>query len=125
MYFRSSTGRRFFLQFDLIVLNGGMDEISQSALINLIALETIDRSPHVATETRVEELVWAWLTPWEKVSFTLSLSLLSSIASWRTLPGDFNTEACAESIPPPSDQVREKYCLRPKTKPLNGMPSAP
>jgi len=25
----------------------------------------------------------------------------------------------------PSDQPREKYCLRPKTKPLNGMPSAP
>src|SRR6202521_5269099 len=23
------------------------------------------------------------------------------------------------------DQLREKYCLRPKTKPLNGMPSAP
>ena len=28
-------------------------------------------------------------------------------------------------VSPPSDQLREKYCLRPKTKPLNGMPSAP
>ena len=27
MYFRSSTGRRFPLQFELIVINGGTDEI--------------------------------------------------------------------------------------------------
>src|SRR6266436_5254349 len=57
MYFRSSTRRRFPLQFDLIVIYGGTDEIFQSAPINLIALEKIDRSPLVACEARVEELV--------------------------------------------------------------------
>src|SRR5437016_12500950 len=57
MYFRSSTHRRFPLQFDLIVINGGTDEILQSTLINLIALEKIDRSSRVAFEARVEELV--------------------------------------------------------------------
>src|SRR5437016_2416786 len=60
MYFRSSTHRRFPLQFDLIVINGGTDEILQSTLINLIALEKIDRSPRVAFEARVEELVRIW-----------------------------------------------------------------
>src|SRR5437016_5592789 len=60
MYFRSSTHRRFPLQFDLIVINGGTDEILQSTLINLIALEKIDRSPRVASEARVEELVRIW-----------------------------------------------------------------
>src|SRR6266404_4393825 len=60
MYFRSSTRRRFPLQFDLIVINGGTDEIFQSTLINLIALEKIDRSPRVAFEARVEELVGIW-----------------------------------------------------------------
>src|SRR5216683_6941634 len=60
MYFRSSTRRRFPLQFDLIVINGGTDEIFQSTLINLIALEKIDRSPRVAFEARVEELVRIW-----------------------------------------------------------------
>jgi hypothetical protein len=37
--FRSSTCRRFPLQFDLIVINRGSDEIFQGTLINLIALE--------------------------------------------------------------------------------------
>src|SRR5216683_3471185 len=60
MYFRSSTRRRFPLQFDLIVINGGTDEIFQSTLINLIALEKIDRSPRIAFEARVEELVRIW-----------------------------------------------------------------
>src|SRR5207253_6934032 len=60
MYFRSSTRRRFPLQFNLIVINGGTDEIFQSTLINLIALENIDRSPRVASEARVEELVRIW-----------------------------------------------------------------
>src|SRR6266404_9860080 len=60
MYFRSSTRRRFPLQFDLIVINGGTDEIFQSTLINLIALEKIDRSPRVASEARIEELVRIW-----------------------------------------------------------------
>src|SRR5438876_5804914 len=60
MYFRSSTHRRFPLQFDLIVINGGTDEILQSTLINLIALEKIDRSSRVAFEARVEELVRIW-----------------------------------------------------------------
>src|SRR5437773_1104893 len=57
MYFRSSTRRRFPLQFALIVINGGTDEIFKSMLINLVALEKIDRSPHLAVEARVEELV--------------------------------------------------------------------
>src|ERR1700732_4397794 len=57
MKFRSSTRRRFPLQFDLIVINSGTDEIFYSRLINLIALKTIDRSPRVASEARVEELV--------------------------------------------------------------------
>src|SRR4029077_10783931 len=60
MYFRSSTRRRFPLQFDLIVINGGADEIFQSTLINLIALEQIDRSPRVASESCVEQLVRIW-----------------------------------------------------------------
>src|SRR5216684_2947126 len=60
MYFRSSTRRRFPLQFDLIVVNGGTNEIFQSTLINLIALEKIDRSPRVASEARIEELVRIW-----------------------------------------------------------------
>src|SRR6266481_2772172 len=60
MYFRSSTRRRFPLQFDLIVINGGTDKIFQSTLINLIALEKIDRSPRVASEARVEEFVRIW-----------------------------------------------------------------
>src|SRR5712664_1701848 len=60
MYFRSSTRRRFPLQFHLIVINGGTDEIFKSTLINLIALEKIDRSPRVASEARVEELVRIW-----------------------------------------------------------------
>src|SRR3979411_387046 len=60
MYFRSSARRRFPLQFDLIVINGGTDEIFQGTLINLIALEKIDRSPRVAPEARVEELVRIW-----------------------------------------------------------------
>src|SRR5216684_479407 len=60
MYFRSSTRRRFPLQFDLIVIDGGTDEIFKSTLINLIALEKIDRSPRVAFEARVEELVRIW-----------------------------------------------------------------
>src|SRR5438876_400999 len=60
MYFRSSTRRRFPLQFDLIVINGGTDEILQSTLVNLIALEKIDRSSRVAFEARVEELVRIW-----------------------------------------------------------------
>lgn len=57
MYFRSSTGRHFPLQFDLVVINGGADEIFQSTLMNLIALEEIDCSPRVATQARVEQLV--------------------------------------------------------------------
>src|ERR1700730_4246199 len=57
MYLRSNTRRRFPLQFDLIVINGGTDEIFWSTLIHLIALEKIDRSPRVASESRVEELV--------------------------------------------------------------------
>src|SRR5260370_26504250 len=60
MYFCSSTRRRFPFQFDLIVINGGTDEIFQSTLIDLIALEKIDRSPRVAFESRVEELVRIW-----------------------------------------------------------------
>src|ERR1700675_3066056 len=58
--FRSSTRRRFPLQFDLIVINRGTDEIFKSTLINLIALEKIDRSPRVASEARVEDLVRIW-----------------------------------------------------------------
>src|SRR6202047_1074797 len=60
MKFRSSTRRRFPLQFDLIVINSGTDEIFYSRLIMLIALKTIDRSPRVASEARVEELVRIW-----------------------------------------------------------------
>ena len=57
MYFRSSTQRRFPLQFDLIVINGGTDEIFQSTLINPVTLQIIDRSSRVAFEACVEELV--------------------------------------------------------------------
>src|SRR5579864_2598428 len=57
MYFRSSSRRRFLLQFALIVINAGTDEIFQSTRINLIALEQIDCAPLVASEARVEEPV--------------------------------------------------------------------
>jgi hypothetical protein len=56
MYFRW----RFPLQFVLIVSNGVTDESFESALIDLIALENIDRSPLVASEARVEKLVGVW-----------------------------------------------------------------
>src|SRR5438132_9424738 len=51
------TRRPFPLQFDLIVVNSSTDEIFKSALIDLIALEKIDRSSGVAFEARVEEFV--------------------------------------------------------------------
>src|ERR1700733_13534206 len=60
MYFRSRTRRCFLLQFHLIVISGSADEISESTIINLIALEKINRSPGVAFEARVEELVRIW-----------------------------------------------------------------
>src|SRR5215475_2089098 len=47
----------FLLQFGLIVINGGTDEILQRSLVNLVALGKIDRSPHLASEARIEELV--------------------------------------------------------------------
>ena len=51
-----------------------------STLINLVAPEKIDRSPRVAFEAHVEELVRIWgLTPWEKVSVTLSLWALATV----------------------------------------------
>src|SRR5262249_36010081 len=59
-YFRSSTRRRFPLRFDLIVIDGGADEIFQRTRIDLITLEKIDRSSRVAFEARVEELVRIW-----------------------------------------------------------------
>jgi hypothetical protein len=40
-----------------MVSNGGTDEIFWSTPINLVALEKIARSPLVAFEVRVEELV--------------------------------------------------------------------
>src|SRR5229473_3866544 len=52
VYFRSSTRRRFLLQFDLIVINRGTDEIFESTRINLITLEKIDRSSRVAFQAR-------------------------------------------------------------------------
>src|SRR5262245_30644750 len=55
--FRSSMRRHSPLQFGLIVINGGADEILQSTLANLVALGKIDRSPHLAFEARIEELV--------------------------------------------------------------------
>ncbi len=56
-YFRASARGRFLLRFGLIEINSGTNEIFQSTLINLVALEKIDRSPHLAFEARVEELV--------------------------------------------------------------------
>jgi hypothetical protein len=58
MYLRTSNRRRFPLQFDLIVINGGTDEISQSTLINLIALEKIARSPRVASD--IHAMINGW-----------------------------------------------------------------
>src|SRR5258708_29230549 len=60
MAFRAINSRRLPLELDLIVVNGGEDEIFQSTLINFVALEKIDRSPRVASEARVEELVRIW-----------------------------------------------------------------
>src|SRR5437016_3141596 len=48
---------RFLLQLALIVFDRGTDEIFQSALIDLVTLDKIDRAPLVAFKTRVEELV--------------------------------------------------------------------
>ena len=50
-YFRSSTRRRFLLLFCLIVIDGGADEIFQGALVDLVVLMNIDRTPHVAFKT--------------------------------------------------------------------------
>jgi hypothetical protein len=47
-WFRARTRRRFLLQFGLIVINGGTDELFESRPIHLIALEQIDRSIRVA-----------------------------------------------------------------------------
>jgi hypothetical protein len=67
MYFGSSTRRRFPLQSNLIVINGGTNKIFQSTRIKLIALEEIDCSPSVASEARVEELVRIWEAgPWQR-----------------------------------------------------------
>src|SRR5436190_1149546 len=57
LYFRSGTCGRFPLQFGLIVINSGTDEIFEGTLINRIALEQIDRSPHLASKAGVEELI--------------------------------------------------------------------
>src|SRR4029079_1656225 len=45
------------LQFALIEFNGGPDEILERALVDLVALEKIDRAPRIAVEARTEELV--------------------------------------------------------------------
>jgi hypothetical protein len=73
MHFRSSTRRCLALQFELIVINGNTDEIFQSTLVNLIALEKIDRSPRVASGPQKEELVLIWegLACGEKACCTL------------------------------------------------------
>src|SRR5215218_3613736 len=55
--FRSSPRRRVLLQLALIVIDGGTDEIFESALVDLVALEKIYRSPRIASIVRVEELV--------------------------------------------------------------------
>src|SRR5208283_277751 len=60
LYFRSTTRRRFPLQFAPIVIHRGTHQIFQRALINLIALEQIDRSPRVASQARVKKLVRIW-----------------------------------------------------------------
>ena len=57
MYFCSGARRRFALQFELIVIDGGPDESFQSTRIDPIALEKINRSPRAALEARVEEIV--------------------------------------------------------------------
>src|SRR5260370_4889122 len=49
---------RLLLQFALIVIDGGTDEIFQGTRINLVTLEKLDRSPRAACEPRAEELVW-------------------------------------------------------------------
>jgi transposase len=55
--FRSRTRRRFLLRFGLIEVNGRTDEIFESALINLVTLEKIDRTSRIAFEAGVEKLV--------------------------------------------------------------------
>src|SRR6516225_11182466 len=56
-YFRASTRSRFLPRLVLIVVNGGADEIFQGPLVDLVALEKIDRSSGVAQEARIEEPV--------------------------------------------------------------------
>ena len=41
---------RLFLRFGLIVIDRGTDEIFQSRPIDLVALENVDRPPHLAAE---------------------------------------------------------------------------
>ena len=59
-FFRLGPRGHFLLQFDLIAINRGTDEIFQGGFIDLVALEKIDRSSRVAFEARVEELVRIW-----------------------------------------------------------------
>ena len=55
--FRLGGCRRLLLQFALIVIDRGTHEILESTLIDLVALEQIDRAIRIAFETRIEELV--------------------------------------------------------------------
>ncbi len=48
---------RFLLQFGLIVVNRGPNQIFQRRRMDLVALEKIDRSPRIASKAGVEELV--------------------------------------------------------------------
>jgi hypothetical protein len=50
VYFRARPRRRFFLQPGLIEINRGTDEVLQGPLIDLVALEKIDRASGVAFE---------------------------------------------------------------------------
>jgi hypothetical protein len=60
VYLRPRARGRFLLQFDLIVINSGTGEIFQGTPVNLVALEEIARSPGIASEARVEQLVRIW-----------------------------------------------------------------
>src|ERR1700744_2397630 len=55
--FRSSARSRFRLRFGLIEVNSRTDKIFESALINLVTLEKINRTSRVAFEARVEKLI--------------------------------------------------------------------
>src|SRR5260370_28168142 len=104
MYFCSSTRRRFPLQFDLIVINGGTDEIFRArSLIVSPSKKSIARHALPSRPALKGLSGSGWLAPWEKVSLPFSLWALSNafIPSFyhSGLPIHFHSSLNSLSVP--------------------------